>query len=578
MTGESGRSGGVSSIESHGDDLEEVRDAVERLGPRFLLPWPSDRLAADGCVERLSRPDPGSSPWMRLACAVALASTAERLADGIALIEEIRRLDDPTVRAAANLVRGNLLLTVEGVDAAAPYWDEAREPLPEDDAVLTSLAMTEHYRGRLEEGLRLAGEGLAQARLRDARDGEAAALVAIARLAFFRGDFSRAERSLEVAEDVVASVPGADSRLGPLACGSWGALHAVRGDWEGARRAFEDALDCLRASGDTRSEGAVRSLRAELFAEWDHRLAHADARRALDLLRAPFDRCWRVRALRGQAVAAVGAGNAEAAIHQLEALADEPFGPMERGQTLLGLGRARRRSGDEAGAAAALEEAAGLFEGAGADYLLVAALAGLAEVGSGGCSDDLLERARRIARADPAYEVVLRAPGRLSIRLLGAPRVEVDEQEVRFPTWRAELLVYMLALAGPSGLDWLEVAARLWPEATEKLARGRLRTTLWEARTALGREGDRLRRRGERLLFDDTGIRIDLRDLCRRAERVLEGGPTLTARADARRLLGELSAPLLSPWGDEPWVADADEARRASLDVLRRFLTVPDGS
>jgi DNA-binding SARP family transcriptional activator len=75
---------------------------------------------------------------------------------------------------------------------------------------------------------------------------------------------------------------------------------------------------------------------------------------------------------------------------------------------------------------------------------------------------------------------------------------------------RAELLVYVLALAAPARMHWEELVDLLWPGTGGTGAARRLRTALWDARRALGVEGWRIDRLGDALGADLEGAILDV--------------------------------------------------------------------
>jgi DNA-binding SARP family transcriptional activator len=76
---------------------------------------------------------------------------------------------------------------------------------------------------------------------------------------------------------------------------------------------------------------------------------------------------------------------------------------------------------------------------------------------------------------------------RLTLYLLGLPRVEVDNREVRISRRKALALLAYLAVTGQSHTrDAL--ATLLWPEQDQSRARSSLRSALVSLRRALGNE------------------------------------------------------------------------------------------
>jgi DNA-binding SARP family transcriptional activator len=100
-----------------------------------------------------------------------------------------------------------------------------------------------------------------------------------------------------------------------------------------------------------------------------------------------------------------------------------------------------------------------------------------------------------------------RTGGRLSLQLLGPPRIERDGRAVEMDTRKATALLAYLAVTGqPQARDSL--AALLWPDADAERARGALRRTLSTLRTGL--DGDELRIDGLRIGLDDGAIDLDI--------------------------------------------------------------------
>jgi len=104
---------------------------------------------------------------------------------------------------------------------------------------------------------------------------------------------------------------------------------------------------------------------------------------------------------------------------------------------------------------------------------------------------------------------------RLTIRLLGAPRIEVGRTVVETDTRKATaLLSYLAVSAQPQRRATL--AALLWPDNDEQKARGALRRTLSVLRSALG---DRwLEAEGETIDLDRKALTVDVTEF-RRALR-----------------------------------------------------------
>jgi DNA-binding SARP family transcriptional activator len=142
-------------------------------------------------------------------------------------------------------------------------------------------------------------------------------------------------------------------------------------------------------------------------------------------------------------------------------------------------------------------------------------------------------------------------PVGLRIEVIGPPSVRIDGVPVRFATRHAELAVYLLALAGPAGIDAGTMGRWLWPSAPPHRWGPRLRTLLWQVRSALADEAWRLRRQGPAVVLDLARAEVDV------VELGLFGAPApaevgllaLSARVGATR-------PVLEGWGATAMLAE----------------------
>ncbi len=102
---------------------------------------------------------------------------------------------------------------------------------------------------------------------------------------------------------------------------------------------------------------------------------------------------------------------------------------------------------------------------------------------------------------------------RLTLTLLGAPQLRVDETPIAFATRKALAVLIYLAVEGrPVSRESL--LALLWPEGDPASTRGALRTTLAYLRRGLGEAVGRLQSEGQHLAFvPDAGDRLDTRAL-----------------------------------------------------------------
>ena len=79
------------------------------------------------------------------------------------------------------------------------------------------------------------------------------------------------------------------------------------------------------------------------------------------------------------------------------------------------------------------------------------------------------------------------ATPRIGLYLLGALRVERDAQPIRLPTRKVQALLAYLVLH-PAAHTREKLAARLWADSSDELARSSLRKALTLLRTQLGEE------------------------------------------------------------------------------------------
>lgn len=98
----------------------------------------------------------------------------------------------------------------------------------------------------------------------------------------------------------------------------------------------------------------------------------------------------------------------------------------------------------------------------------------------------------------------------LRISLSGRGSVAIGGQHIRFATRHAELILYLLVLAGDDGLPRDEVIAALWPEVTPIDGRPRLRTALWQIRRSLGVHAWRLERERGVVRISLDGVAVDV--------------------------------------------------------------------
>lgn len=96
----------------------------------------------------------------------------------------------------------------------------------------------------------------------------------------------------------------------------------------------------------------------------------------------------------------------------------------------------------------------------------------------------------------------------LRISLTGRGSVAIDGESARFATRHAELILYLLVLAGEAGLPRDDLISTVWSGVSPAEGRPRLRTALWQIRRAMGGHAWRVEReRGVvRVSLDDATV------------------------------------------------------------------------
>ena len=488
-------------------------DELDRLAPEVLRRGLPAKLV--GNVDALLQCDLTGRPWSRLLA----AATCHDALRGDPRAEELCSLawsafaaaDDTEGMALAANVRANIALGRGDVADAVAWWRRAQGLLGEGGDIAVSAAahssLEAYAKGDLAGAEAQAQEALL---LADAAGNPGDAVVPMVYLsiyAFCQGDMEKASRLLDHALEVSESQPSRNEAS--LVLGFMGAIEAVRGHQAEADRDFALALARAEADDTPWYGTMVRSLRAEFTASWAPHRSLVDARRAQQEAEATGDAWWRGLAIYAEGAALAELGDLESARDVLESAIAELTNPIERGFAQLEMGEVLLGLGDRPGARAVLEEARGALEDAGARYWATrASLAmGAAQRDRGG---RWLRLARSTAVDDPAYERLFAPAQDLQIRVIGPPAVLLDGERLEFLTRHAELATYFLAIAGPDGVAADELAASLWPGVDPRRTGPRLRTLLWQVRNALGREAWRVQRRGRVVVFDLTGVDVDL--------------------------------------------------------------------
>lgn len=547
----------------------QALDVLDSIAEPMLAAQSRPVLLA-GHLDALLRLPLSGRPWACLVVAAVLWETRRDRDGADTLIGQAVAAfsgdGDSLGRGAAASLRGAIALQVGDLREASTWWRAAQALLPDDapgqEVNLSYLSLTAYQEGDIRVGRRLAEEAHSLAQERGNERIAAEALVYAAFMSLNFGEFARADAELDRASRAYEDMATEQRVLYPIVHIGRGVLHALRGQFLDADERFDEAIRLAEALEIEWFASFGRAVRAEFLVSVDPVRADAEARRALDTFAGLGDVWWRSWALRARALAAGEFGQTRACSDMLERLLAEPLNPLERGRTLLALGEALGDTPDSARASAALEEAAALFEGAGADYFLMRAYVRIAALDTGR-RDELMRRAAALGDGDVAYRRVLAPPGRLAIAVLGSHGVWLAGEPVRFRSVRAEQLVHMLALRAPRRLARSEIFRRLWPGAEPQLGFPRVRNALWEARAALGSEGWRLGSTLDEVSLDMEGVTFDLGDARALAMSALEDPDAAMGREQAHLAIRWLSPALLPAWSYEDWVMDQDQVRSA---------------
>jgi tetratricopeptide (TPR) repeat protein len=511
---------GNSRVERRVAPLEPHElDDLDRLAPEALTRGLPSRLV--GVIDQLLESDLTGHPWSQLLASAVCHDTYRGDRRALALCREawagFEAVGDRNGLGVAANVRANLLLSQGDVGRAVSWWRRADALLGEDTDLNASVAahssLEAYARGDLASAERLAQEALLLADASGQPGAAAVPLVYLALYAYCLGEFERAAGILETAEAMTASSSVAEIRNeGALVAAFTGVLLAVRGRRSEADCSFATGL--ARAAADDAPWYAtmVRALRAEFTAEWAPHRSLLDARRALEEAEATGDTWWSGLARMAEGTALAELGELTEARDVLTDAAAHLRNPIERAFAQTHLGEVLVRLGDRGPARIVLNAARAACESAGARYWATrTTLAmGAADRDRGG---RWIRLARSTAVDDPAYDRLFSPTQELRVAVLDSPEVWLRGEPVEFLTRHAELAVYLLAIAGPSGVPAAELAAALWPGVDERRTGPRLRTLLWQARNALGTEAWRVQRRNGSVFLDLTGVAVDLHEV-----------------------------------------------------------------
>lgn len=561
------------------DDWAEMLDGIEATGPSLLAEGhPAGRMVQE--LEPLLASDLRLRPWAALVAAAALHDAIRGDARVNTLItqaeEQFGARGDDRGTGYAAFVRGSVALGFGRLDEAVSSWRRSRELLtdkaPMDEALVAMVGLAAYQDGNLRAAVALAEEAVALSRLRRNPRQESSALVYLAFFTLSLGQCARADALLRVAGEVVGRLLSPEDRAdAPMLRAAIAVVAALRGETAAAERHFAEAVSEAKSLGLGWQEAIIRSLRAEFLIDRNPELSLSDAREALAALHDLGEQWWIVWAERALALAAVALGDGTAGVIGLRRLLDRAMAPQERARTLVGLGKAFLQSGEVEAARTVLKEADELHQALGAEYWRAEGLWLLARADPAFATVHI-NQARAMSDGDVAYDELVSRSTRLSIQLLGQPRVSVDNTYCRFATHNAEKALYLLVLAPSRSLHAEVLAERLWEECPPDKQAVRVRNLLWQMRQGLGSlHAWRVEYRRKVIRLDLTGADVDVLTWERAAEGALGSGcsgePAIEL-ASVASIAEALRKPLLPEWQYEDWVIDHQYRLRQIHDHL----------
>ena len=191
------------------------------------------------------------------------------------------------------------------------------------------------------------------------RSGQAGALANLGDARRLAGDYPGAARALEEALDIYPDLGDRPGQAGALTY--LGKARRLTGDYPGAARALKEALDTYRDLGDRPGQAdALTYLGAVQWATGDHPAAARALKEALGISRDLGDRLGQADALTYLGGVHTMTGDYPAAARDLDEALDihsDLGNRLGQADTLNNLGMVRQMTGDYPGAARALEEA-----------------------------------------------------------------------------------------------------------------------------------------------------------------------------------------------------------------------------
>ncbi len=557
------------------DDIDglsdgELLDVLDARAPALLYAGGAPLRPLAGRLAALpSRP----RPWAHLVVARALhdADAADRRAPALAeeALAAFRTAGDPQGEGFALCTLASWALARGDLERGADLMARGEALLGDEPRVrgvtLVNRSLGAYARGNLRLAQRLASEGAAESARAGMLRAEATAHLFLGFFSLWTGEFARVQDAVRRAEAAFSAIPAdGDRSEWPLLGAVAGPLAALRGDRDGAARAFADGLAAADLVDAPWLRAIVLVARAEYSAPHELQRSLADARWAVAQLRERGDSWWSVQAAVAEGVALGAAGDHDAAVTAIQRAAEGAFvPPVEAARYDLLLGEQLAAGGHPDRAIPLLFDAEDRLTRLGARFWAARAAVALAGIETS-ASVRHWERARELAGRDAADDRLFRGGEEVRVRILGRPGVFVGHHEVRFPTRHARLAVLALATAGADGLAAETLQTWLWPEADRDTGARRLKTALWQARRALGPASGRLHRRGQRLLLDLGPGECDLTEAVAVAEDLLTA--PAPAAHEVRRARLRLGQRVLGGEDHDEWVLELQD-RVDALDA-----------
>ncbi len=376
---------------------------------------------------------------------------------------------------------------------------------------------------------------------------EASCLLRLAAVHHQTGEFTEARLLLDRAAGVLRDL-GPTARELPTHHAWRGVLDALAGDSGSATGWFD--LAAATAGGTDRALATEAVLAPWLAFVAPDRLPRRPTLLAAALRDAGEDRLV-VWAMRAEVTLGLVEGRIADAVALGHAVAEEEPNPAERSRILCTTGWGELWCGRAEAAAVTFAEAAASADAVGARFLRSLARFGQAEADPTRAAALLLD-AISDAGSGPAWARLWEDRPPVEVSVIGTRRLCVGGVPVRFRSDRAAELLFCVILAGPAGIHWADLAALVWPDATDPArAASSVTTHTTKARRELGTEGWRLRRDGPTLWFEPTNLSVDL-------DRVLAAGGEVPPHTV-----------VLPDWRDRPWVSEVLHRRHAARGSRR---------